>query len=392
MGRPRSDIAADPVTGKPLASGVSYRGPGQYRARKMVDGRHITKTFPKAALAARWLAEVEVDHRRGVFLDRSEAERLTLGDVIRRYQEEILGVNSEKRGAEKERGHLKIVLEDAVCQIRMARLRPTDLAQYRDRMKALDYAPATTVRRLNLLQTIIQHARREWDVNLAENPAQMVKRPNGADHKRDRIFRDDANSGTAMALSEEQRLLNACDAETNPLLGPIVRFAIATAMRQGEIVGLRWEDIDIRKHTAIVRGAAGTVTKNGDVREIPLLPDALVLLTDLGLRKGGRVFPIDQNVLKMRYRRAVQKAGITNLTFHDLRHIATSRLARIYTNPLDLKRVTGHRDLKSLDRYYHATAADLAIMGGAPATNGLRTLEHRSGGASVPISSDVPAS
>ena len=86
----------------------------------------------------------------------------------------------------------------------------------------------------------------------------------------------------------------------------------------------------------------------------------MALLTALGPRLEGRVFPVDQNALKMRYRRAVQRAGIDDLTFHDLRHIAMSRLARFHPSPLDLKRVTGHKDLKSRDRYYHATAAELA--------------------------------
>ena len=70
--------------------------------------------------AARWLAEVQVDHDRGLFADRSEAERHTLKRIIERYKEEVLGEDSEKRGAEKERGHLKVVLEDPVCKIRMA--------------------------------------------------------------------------------------------------------------------------------------------------------------------------------------------------------------------------------------------------------------------------------
>lgn len=115
-------------------------------------------------------------------------------------------------------------------------------------------------------------------------------------------------------------------------------------MRQGEIVGLRWNDIDFAKRTAIVRGGSGDVTKNGEVRRVPLLPDAVKLLTMLGPSADGPVFRIDQNVLKMRYRRAVRRAGIDDLTFHDLRHIATCRLAKVYPNPLDLKRVTGHKD------------------------------------------------
>jgi len=373
MARRRISEILDPATGKPMPEGVAYRGPSQYRARKLVDGRRVTKTFTKAALAARWLSEVEVDRQRGVFVDRTEAQRKTLGDIIRRYQEEILGEESEKRGAEKERGHLKVVLDDVVCGIRMASLSSADLAKFRDRMKALEYAPATIVRRLNLIQTIIQHARREWSIHLPENPAQMVKRPAGADRKRSRVFRETALEVRSESeadgppyRSEEERLLAVCDRDTNRLLGPITRFAIYTAMRQGEIVGLRWEDIDIPRRTAIVRGASGDVTKNGEVREIPLLAETVKLLMALGPQSDGPVFRINQNVLKMRYRRAVSRAGIDDLTFHDLRHIATSRLAKLYPNPLDLKRVTGHKDLKSLDRYYHATAEELAARAEPP--------------------------
>lgn len=337
MVRRRDIDIVDPTNGKPLPVGVTYRGPFQYRARKLVDGRRITKTFARAALAARWLNEIEVDRNRGVFVDRTEAHRYTLGDIIRRYQDDMLGEDSEKRGAEKERGHLKIVLDDPVCGTRMASLSSADLAKFRDRMKALDYAPATIVRRLNLVQTIIQHARREWAIHLVENPAQMVKRPSGADRKRNRVFREAGATNQCagptpsaeVARSEEERLLAACDADTSLLLGILVRFALSTAMRQGEIVGLRWSDIDLGKRTAVVRRARGEVTKNGEVREVPLLPNAIALLTTLAPVREGPVFPIDQNVLKMRYRGAVARAGIEDLTFHDLRHIATSRLARI---------------------------------------------------------------
>jgi integrase len=363
MGRIRQTPIVDPATGKSLPDGVVFRGPSQYRARKLVNGRRATQTFISASQAAKWLAAVETDVARGQFVDITEAQRRTLGHIIEKYGDEILGEGSEKRGAEKERGHLKIVLEDSVCQIRMSRLTSSDIAEFRDRMKEVEYAPATIVRRLNLIQTIIEHARREWRINLNGNPAQLVKRPAGADRKRDRVFlatKPAWKGAEKPPKSEEERLLSACDADTNPWLGSIVRFAILTAMRQGEIIGLRWTDIDLRKRTAMVRGAAGTVTKNGEIREVPLLPGAISLLKRLKSDRDGRVFPIDQNVLKMRYRRAVVRAKIDDLTFHDLRHIATSRLAKIYVNPLDLKRVTGHKDLKSLDRYYHTSAMELA--------------------------------
>jgi integrase len=365
MGRSRQTQIIDPSSGLPLPVGVIYRGPSQYRARKLVNRRRVTQTFTTAKKAARWLTEIEIDVARGQFVDQTEAQRHTLGQIIERYRDEILGEDSEKRGAEKEKGHLKIVLEDEVCSLRMSLLNSADIAAFRDRMKSVEYAPATIVRRLNLVQTIIEHARREWRINIANNPAQLVKRPAGADHKRDRMFAPPnsysmTESDGDITHSEEERLLNACDADANPWLGSIVRFAILTGMRQGEIVGLRWSDIDLHIRTAIVRGAAGTVTKNGEIREVPLMPGAVSLLKAIRQPVRDRIFPIDQNVLKMRYRRAVKRAGIEDLTFHDLRHVATSRLAKLYPNPLDLKRVTGHKDLKSLDRYYHTTAVELA--------------------------------
>jgi integrase len=369
MARRRREPALDPATGKPLPDGITYRGPAQYRARKLVKGHRITKTFTSVRFAHRWLTEIEVDAERGLFIDRTDAERHTLGQIIDRYRDEILGDDSEKRGAEKEKGHLKVVLDDIVCRVRMSSLSSADLAKFRDRMKELDYAPATIVRRLNLIQTIIEHARREWRIHVPENPAQMVKRPAGADRKRDRVFAPAMNGDfkASAQKSEEERLLEACDGDANPWLGPIVRFAIQTAMRQGEIVGLRWPDVDLKRQVATVRGATGTVTKHGDIRVVPLLPEALKLLKRIERADDEiHVFPIDQNVLKMRYRRAVIRAGLEDLTFHDLRHIATTRLAKLYPNPLDLKRVTGHKDLKSLDRYYHATAEDLVTKAMGP--------------------------
>ncbi len=367
MARTRATPVIDPEAGKQLPAGVTYRGPLQYRARKLADGKRITRTFESAKQAAHWLADIETDQRRGVYVDRQEAERQKLGDIVQRYEIEVLGEDSEKRGAEKERGHLKVVRDDEVCRISMAELGSGDLAKFRDRMRRAEYAPATIVRRLNLIQTIIEHARREWGIHLVSNPAKMVKRPAGADRKRDRVFAlprqmPGGSKTSENEITEEELLLSACDADSNRWVGPIVRFAIQTAMRQGEIIGLLWTDIDLERRIATVRGAQGMVTKNGDVRDVPLSGEAVSILKAAWDQSGTgkRVFLIDQNVLKMRYRRVVERAGIKDLTFHDLRHVATSRLAKIYTNPLELKRVTGHKDLKSLDRYFHIDAGELA--------------------------------
>jgi len=162
----------------------------QYRARKLVHGKRVTKTFDSARQAADWRTAIEVDKRRGVFVDLSEAEKKTLAEILTRYKKEMLGDDSEKDGAEREGGMIDVMLRDEVCSIKMARLQGADVAGFRDRMKADGYAPSTIVRRLNLVATAICHARRELRINIVVNPASsdQCARPKGADHKRDRIL------------------------------------------------------------------------------------------------------------------------------------------------------------------------------------------------------------
>jgi hypothetical protein len=75
MGRTRREPATDPATGKLLPQGVVYRGPGQYLARKLVNGRRVANTFATARAAADWRKSVEVDNKRGVFVDITTAQK-----------------------------------------------------------------------------------------------------------------------------------------------------------------------------------------------------------------------------------------------------------------------------------------------------------------------------
>ncbi|MDG3439560.1 hypothetical protein [Nitrospirillum amazonense] len=117
-----------------------------------------SKTFGAKTDAKRWAAEMESEISCGVFVDRTEAERNTLGDLIRRYQAEI---TPTKLGGDKEKGHLAVILDDQISLMRMTMLASKDVGAFRDRMAAAAYAPATIVRRLNLIATVINHARSE---------------------------------------------------------------------------------------------------------------------------------------------------------------------------------------------------------------------------------------
>lgn len=126
-------------------------------------------------------------------------------------------------------------------------------------------------------------------------------------------------------------------------------------MRLGEIVGLRWENVDFGSRVATL-----PMTKNGTRREVPLSSRAVETLRNLPRAIDGRVFPITDEAVKRAWRNATARAGIDDLRFHDLRHEATSRLFERGLDTMEVAAVTGHKTLTMLRRYTHLKAADLA--------------------------------
>jgi len=301
-----------------------------------------TRTFDNKALAERWAREVENDMDRGDFVDRSEAEKNTLGAVLDRYRREI---TPSKKGADSEAYRIQGLLGAQVCAIKMSALSSAALAAFRDERLATVSA-STVNRELNVISHAIEIARREWGIYLPENPVRLVRRPK-MPRARERRFEP----------GEEARLLAACRDARNPQLLPIVQLAIETGMRQSELVGLERSRIDLRKRVAVLPD-----TKNGEARSVPLSERAVAVIRALPTPiNSPRLFPrLSTEAVKRAYIRACKRAGIENLHFHDLRHEATSRLFEMGLNPMEVAAITGHKTLQMLKRYTHLNAADLA--------------------------------
>jgi integrase len=136
---------------------------------------------------------------------------------------------------------------------------------------------------------------------------------------------------------------------------PLVQLALETAMRRGELLSLRWSDIDLSCSTATL-----WQTKNGDKRVVPLSSRAIAVLQSMPRNIGGVVFPINGFTVSAAFDRALDRAGITDFHFHDLRHMAVTELSKRLPNLIELAAVSGHRSLKMLQRYYHPDATELA--------------------------------
>ena len=126
-------------------------------------------------------------------------------------------------------------------------------------------------------------------------------------------------------------------------------------MRRGEILGLKWEGLNLEEQTAFI-----PLTKNGQNRTVPLSLAAIEILNGLPRSLDGRVFPVNATTLSAAIEKARIRANIENFHFHDLRHMAITRLAEKLPNLIELSAVSGHKSLAMLKRYYHADPKLLA--------------------------------
>ena len=283
------------------------RGPWQWQAQVRKKGQSLqTKTFETRALAEQWARAIEVEMDRGVFVSRAEAESTTLKELLERY---LVEVTPLKKGAVPETNRLRALMRLPLARHYVAGIRGVDIARYRD-VRLQTVSSGTVKRDLVLLGHVFEVARKEWGIHV-HNPVRDIKLP--ADGKpRDR----------RLQAGEENRLLTACREARNPHLMTLVKLALETAMRQSELIRLRWEHVDLNRRTAHFPD-----TKNGEARTVPLSTTAVEVLRALPRSLHGDVFPgLTTEAIKRAYIHAVRRAEIEDLRFHDLRHEATTRL------------------------------------------------------------------
>ncbi len=194
---------------------IINRGPHQYQAQVRRKGYPTqTKTFETKKRAEEWATSVENEMNRGSFVDRSELEATTFGELLDRYAEEV---TSAKRGRETEMVRIRALKKHALAARTLASLRSMDFANYRnERLKTC--CPATVKRELVIISHVFTQASNEWSLPVG-NPLAGVAKPREKDH-RERRLRDD----------EESRLLQAADDSRAATLSFCITLAIETGI------------------------------------------------------------------------------------------------------------------------------------------------------------------
>lgn len=312
---------------------IRRRG-SRWRAELYRDGTRESDTFDTKAQAIQWA------HKREAELTGVRLPDKSVKDALRKYAEEVA---PKHKGEKWEVLRCGLLERDALAAVRLPALRPGDIAAWRDRR--LEVVSGASVRReMNLLQSVFKKCRTEWHW-LTIDPFVDIDRPPQPASRKRRISQDEINR-MALALG-----YTGGPPETiSDRIALAFLFAIETAMRSGEILGLQWADVgDLSVRLP--------ETKNGDQRHVPLSKRARDILALLP--RTDPVFGLDSAQRDALFRKARNRAQIPNLHFHDTRAEAIWRLSK-KLDVMELARVIGHRDLKSLLIYYDASADELA--------------------------------
>lgn len=323
---------------------IIRRGDHQWQARVRRKSLRASATFEAKIRAVAWARQVEADIDAGRFQPgRLEAERTLLHEALDRYLTEIV---PHKKGAKQAAGIVRAWQRSPLAIKALTAIRSADLAMWRD-AKLKEVGPQTVTHHLNLLSHVYRIAAADWGMETITNPVTRIKKPT-LPRGRERRLRND----------EERLLLEACDRSQSEWLGPAVRLALATAMREGELVSLPWSQVQLADRAILLRD-----TKNGESRTIPLSSAAIQVLRSLQTTPNtGWVFPIKTGrAISHAFSKACRQAGIVDLRFHDLRHEATSRLfENTDLRDVEIASISGHKTMDMLRRYAHLRATRLA--------------------------------
>ncbi|HDS1129588.1 TPA: site-specific integrase [Stenotrophomonas maltophilia] len=306
-----------------------------WRAEIYKDGRRESNTLPTKAQAVQWALMREAE------LTGARLPENTVKDALRRYADEVA---PKHKGAKWELARLGLLERDQLSLVRLPALRPIHLAEWRER-RLSQVSGASVRREMNLLQSVFKSCRKDWGW-LNSDPIKDVDRPQAPASRKRRVPQEEIDRLT-LALGYD----GGAPETAQHRVALCFLFALETAMRAGEILGMKWSDVSAKSVTL-------PKTKNGDVRRVPMSARARDIIGLLP-QDADSVFNLDPGTRDTLFRRARDAAQIENLHFHDSRAEAIWRLSK-KLDVMELARVIGHRDLKSLLIYYQTDADELA--------------------------------
>ena len=361
------------------------RGPQWYLKYRLANGRQVQRHLgpawtgkgrPSAGYYTKRMAEealqaILTDARRGTLgAHQREAPAVTFADAAAEYLRFVRDVRKRDDTTLKDyEGVINGYLLDEFGATAIDGITPDDIDRYKERLIVEGrLSNRTIMRHLTVLHGIFKRAKRVW--KLAENPASadLVERPQVV------------YTGEFDTLNRDQVLLLAAHA-ADEQDAALYLAAAFTGLRQGELLGLRWSDVDFLSDLIHVRhnytDRTEKVPKGKRVRSVPMVPELADRLAKL---KSRTHFTHDDDLvfcnevgahlcawkLRRRFYRALERAGLPRIVFHSLRHCFGTHGIRAW-DPNTLQGYMGHQHYSTTARYLHhrPAASDAAKLAAA---------------------------
>ncbi len=378
---------------------VESNGHRAWRARR---GRAPHGTLTEAQAAQRMLVLVRQHHDAQTQLEADTEARRRRGVTFRELAHEYLQWVEEVRGAKPStiRGYRSQLAEPGQAYRRgpgrckgqiMAALgdlpaREITTRQVEQLLRAVGAAgvgPRSVNSARQLVSAIFNYGMRESTYGLEVNPAARAERRTEPDRSTLAFYSSEEIEALARSLAAgSHRWAGAAPVEETEATAraiedaqdaELVRIAAYTGLRRGELIALKWRDVDFPGHKLTVRRAVSAEvelnsTKSRRAREVPL-PDQAAAALDRLSRRDDFISPddyvfvnrfgrrIDGSALRRRFERARGATGLERLRFHDLRHTYGSLLVAGGVDLASVKQAMGHSRISTTERYLHARPA-----------------------------------
>jgi integrase len=324
---------------------LDYRDATRKRVQKVVA--HATSP-EEAQIALQREVSKTFSQEYGI---KSQKERISFREFSNIYLENYAIIR--KRSWKSDQKYLRAQLIPFFGDFQLHEITPLNVSQFIVKRQKDGVRKSTINRELTVLKKMLNLAI-EWNFEIAKNPVVKGNYFAEDEYKRNRVLVSD----------EEERLFQAAA----PHLKLILICALNTGMRYSEILGLTWESLDPEKRQIIVQANS---SKSGKARVIPInstLYSTLAQLKEKSNGYCGNVFLYDDPVtgesravktVRRAFLMACRRARIKNLRFHDLRHTFGSRLIERGADPVSVKNLLGHANLKTTEVYLHSSLGQM---------------------------------
>ncbi len=314
--------------------------------------------------AKRWAQQTEAAIREGRHFKLAESKKRTLYELIERYVEDILPQKKSKK--QSQLNQLRW-WQSALGSYSLADITPAMITDQKNILaKGITYRGTLRSRStVNRYLAVLSHAftigMKEW-MWVNDNPMLQVSN-----------FKEPRGRVRFLSNEERLKLLQACKEDSSPNIYPIVVLAISTGMRQGEILNLYWKDIDFENYRIVIHD-----TKNNERRSVPLVGLAhqvlqehqdnqkitsLLVFPEVKPRRLQKVQKVQKPAsVRGGWERVIDRSGIGNIRFHDLRHEFCSRMIMSGASLPEVMEVAGHKSPSMSRRYSHLSHSHSVLV------------------------------